>query len=139
LTRKRLKKITIPQQGIIKGDAKSASIAASSILAKVTRDALIRTLDTRHPSYGFADHKGTMPPFQDLAHLPPINARSVPCVRSLACRRCLIPRKRGERPAKAMFETAAEVLAGLAKAFRDYEDKNEPAWPERRRSEDHNG
>jgi uncharacterized membrane-anchored protein YhcB (DUF1043 family) len=29
---------------------------------------------------------------------------------------------------KAMFETSAEVLAGLAKAFRDYEQKNEPAW-----------
>jgi hypothetical protein len=29
---------------------------------------------------------------------------------------------------KAMFETAAEVLGGLAKAFRDYEQKNEPAW-----------
>ena len=55
---KRLKEIAIPQQAIIKGDAKSASIAAASILAKVSRDALMRTLDTRHPGYGFADHKG---------------------------------------------------------------------------------
>src|SRR6201992_1987872 len=55
---KRLKEIPIPQQAIIKGDAKSASIAAASILAKVSRDALMRTLDTRHPGYGFADHKG---------------------------------------------------------------------------------
>jgi ribonuclease HII len=55
---KRLKEITIPQQAIIKGDAKSASIAAASILAKVSRDALMRALDTRHPGYGFADHKG---------------------------------------------------------------------------------
>ncbi len=31
---------------------------------------------------------------------------------------------------KAMFETAAEVLGGLIKAFRDYEEKNEPAWSE---------
>ncbi|SFV18985.1 ribonuclease HII [Bradyrhizobium arachidis] len=53
---KRLK--DIPQQAIIKGDAKSASIAAASILAKVSRDALMRTLDRRHPGYGFADHKG---------------------------------------------------------------------------------
>src|SRR5215218_3265621 len=51
-----LKEIAIPQQAIIKGDAKSASIAAASILAKVSRDALMRTLDTRHPGYGFADH-----------------------------------------------------------------------------------
>jgi ribonuclease HII len=55
---KRLKEIAILQQAIIKGDAKSASIAAASILAKVSRDALMRTLDTRHPGYGFADHKG---------------------------------------------------------------------------------
>jgi ribonuclease HII len=55
---KRLKEIAIPQQAIIKGDAKSASIAAASILAKVSRDALMRTLDARHPGYGFADHKG---------------------------------------------------------------------------------
>jgi ribonuclease HII len=55
---KRLKEIAIPQQAIIKGDAKSASIAAASILAKVSRDALMRTLDTCHPGYGFADHKG---------------------------------------------------------------------------------
>jgi ribonuclease HII len=47
---KRLKEIAIPQQAIIKGDAKSASIAAASILAKVSRDALMRTLDTRHGS-----------------------------------------------------------------------------------------
>ena len=55
---KRLKEIDIPQQAIIKGDAKSASIAAASILAKVERDAVMRMLDARHPGYGFADHKG---------------------------------------------------------------------------------
>jgi ferric iron reductase protein FhuF len=33
-----------------------------------------------------------------------------------------------EPPLKAMFETSAEVLGGLEKAFKDYEDKNEPAW-----------
>jgi ribonuclease HII len=55
---KRLKEIGIPQQAIIKGDAKSASIAAASILAKVERDAVMRMLDARHPGYGFADHKG---------------------------------------------------------------------------------
>jgi ribonuclease HII len=55
---KRLKEINIPQQAIIKGDAKSASIAAASILAKVERDMVMRALDVRHPGYGFADHKG---------------------------------------------------------------------------------
>jgi ribonuclease HII len=55
---KRLKEIEIPQQAIIKGDAKSVSIAAASILAKVERDGVMRSLDARHPGYGFADHKG---------------------------------------------------------------------------------
>jgi hypothetical protein len=35
---------------------------------------------------------------------------------------------------KAMFETAAEVLAGLSKAFRDYEQKSEPAWRQSRKA-----
>lgn len=55
---KRLKEVAIPQQSIIRGDAKSMSIAAASILAKVSRDALMRSLEKIHPGYGFADHKG---------------------------------------------------------------------------------
>lgn len=55
---RRLKDIDVPQQAIIKGDAKSASIAAASIIAKVSRDALMRSLDRRYPGYGFANHKG---------------------------------------------------------------------------------
>ncbi|NCC74967.1 MAG: ribonuclease HII [Clostridia bacterium] len=43
---------------IIKGDAKSNSIAAASILAKVTRDHLMLEQDTLYPGYGFAQHKG---------------------------------------------------------------------------------
>ncbi|MDD3348255.1 MAG: ribonuclease HII [Bacilli bacterium] len=43
---------------IIKGDAKSASIAAASILAKVTRDRIMIDLDTSYPQYGFKKHKG---------------------------------------------------------------------------------
>ena len=43
---------------IIKGDAKSASIAAASVLAKVTRDRMMIELDSKYPMYGFKDHKG---------------------------------------------------------------------------------
>ena len=50
--------ITIPQRGIIKGDAKSASIAAASIVAKVTRDRMMVELDAKYPGYGFAKNKG---------------------------------------------------------------------------------
>jgi len=45
-------------QNIIKGDAKSLSIAAASIIAKVTRDRMMLELDAQHPEYGFASHKG---------------------------------------------------------------------------------
>ncbi|WP_275288712.1 ribonuclease HII [Halomonas elongata] len=48
----------VPGQAVVKGDARHASIAAASILAKVARDAGMQTLDARHPDYGFARHKG---------------------------------------------------------------------------------
>jgi len=50
--------ITIPQVPIIKGDAKSISIGAASIIAKVTRDRLMADYDTIFPEYGFASNKG---------------------------------------------------------------------------------
>ncbi|MFQ5508008.1 MAG: ribonuclease HII [Leptospirillia bacterium] len=50
--------LPIPQQGIIKGDARSASIAAASIIAKVTRDRMMAAYDDEYPGYGFAGHKG---------------------------------------------------------------------------------
>ena len=48
----------IPYQSIIKGDAKCYSIAAASIIAKVTRDRMMRQWDEIYPEYGFAKHKG---------------------------------------------------------------------------------
>jgi len=53
-----LKDIDLPQLPLIKGDSKSASIAAASILAKVTRDRWIEKIDGKYPQYGFAKHKG---------------------------------------------------------------------------------
>ena len=50
--------VSCPQVPIIKGDAKSASIAAASIVAKVTRDRLMVEYDRLMPEYGFASHKG---------------------------------------------------------------------------------
>lgn len=46
------------ERGIIHGDALSYSIAAASIIAKVTRDRQLEALDTQYPGYGFAKHKG---------------------------------------------------------------------------------
>jgi ribonuclease HII len=53
-----LKGLELPQQAIIKGDAKSLTIAAASILAKTARDELMCRLDAAYPGYGFARHKG---------------------------------------------------------------------------------
>jgi ribonuclease HII len=53
-----LKNVHIPQRGIPKGDRLSMSIAAASIIAKVTRDRLMITYDKQYPAYGFACHKG---------------------------------------------------------------------------------
>lgn len=53
-----LPKVDIPQTSLVKGDARSYSIAAASILAKTSRDHLCLELDRMHPEYGFARHKG---------------------------------------------------------------------------------
>ena len=53
-----LKKLPMPSLAIVKGDAKSASIAAASIVAKVTRDRMMAEYDAEYPQYGFIKHKG---------------------------------------------------------------------------------
>jgi len=53
-----LPSVHLPQTPLVKGDARSLSIAAASILAKTARDAHLRTLDQEYPDYGFAAHKG---------------------------------------------------------------------------------
>ncbi|QDW74155.1 ribonuclease HII [Lachnospiraceae bacterium KGMB03038] len=65
--------VEIPQVPIIKGDAKSISIAAASIVAKVTRDRLMEEYDQVLPGYGFAKHKGygTKEHIQALKNLGP--------------------------------------------------------------------
>ncbi|MBW7650262.1 MULTISPECIES: ribonuclease HII [Anoxybacillus] len=50
--------LSIPQTSIIRGDAHSASIAASSIIAKVTRDRMMKQLGEKYPQYGFERHMG---------------------------------------------------------------------------------
>ncbi len=53
-----VKTMRVPQTAIVKGDARSYSIAAASVLAKVTRDRLMLKFDRQWPVYGFAGHKG---------------------------------------------------------------------------------
>jgi ribonuclease HII len=86
LDARRLKDVPIPQQAIVRGDQKSLSIAAASILAKTARDARMRELDALYPGYGFARHKGypVREHFRALARLGacPIHRRSFAPVRS---------------------------------------------------------
>jgi len=53
-----VKTMLMPQTAIVQGDARSYSIAAASVLAKVTRDRLMLVFDRQWPKYGFAEHKG---------------------------------------------------------------------------------
>ena len=55
---RRVESVRFPQTPMVKGDARSFSIAAASIVAKVTRDRLMFEYDRQYPVYGFAGHKG---------------------------------------------------------------------------------
>ena len=61
--------IDIESMPIIKGDAKSITIAAASVIAKVTRDRMMIELDSKYPEYGFKKHKG----YPTKAHIEAIN------------------------------------------------------------------
>ena len=69
-----LPKWQIPSQAIVKGDSLSHSISAASIIAKETRDRMMKELDGQYPGYGFAKHKG----YGTKAHLEAI-VRLGPC------------------------------------------------------------
>jgi ribonuclease HII len=58
----RLPVLRVPAEAVVGGDATVQSISAASILAKVHRDRLCLTLDSEHPNYGFAAHKGYSTP-----------------------------------------------------------------------------
>lgn len=89
--------ISLPQQAIIKGDARCFSIAAASVVAKVTRDRLMRTAEQAFPGYGFAAHKGygTAAHQKALGRLGPCNLH------------------------RKTFRPVAEVVECLAEAAKD--------------------
>ena len=84
-----LDKLPIPSLSIVKGDAKSASIAAASVLAKVTRDRFMREMDKVYPEYGFKNHKG----YGTKAHIEaikkygpcPLHRKSFEPIKSMFC------------------------------------------------------
>ncbi len=68
-----LPNISLPQRSIIKGDTRCLSIAAASIIAKVTRDRLMRQLHEQYPTYGFDQHKG----YGTAAHIAALHQHGV--------------------------------------------------------------
>jgi ribonuclease HII len=66
---RRIPGLAVEQTPLIKGDSRSYSIAAASIVAKVERDRIMRQLDERYPQYGFRDHMG----YGTTRHLAAIN------------------------------------------------------------------
>jgi ribonuclease HII len=104
---RRIPHCVTPQRGIIKGDTLSASIAAASIIAKTTRDALMAEFDAVHPGYNFATHKGYPTPehcrlLKELGAAP-IHRRSFARVREVL----------GLDPIQnELFEESANAAAG---------------------------
>jgi len=84
-----VKTLCVPQTAIVQGDARSYSIAAASVLAKVTRDRVMLEFDRQWPKYGFAEHKG----YGTAQHLAAIAAHG-PCP---IHRRSFAPLKPAER------------------------------------------
>lgn len=86
----RIPELDLPQEAIVKGDRRCASIAAASILAKVFRDNLMKDYDALYPQYGFGEHKGyaTSRHREMLARYGPcpIHRASFAPVKGLFCR-----------------------------------------------------
>jgi ribonuclease HII len=89
-----------PMTPIIEGDAKSYSIAAASVLAKVTRDRMMIEFDRQWPQYGFAEHKG----YSTEKHLEALGKHG-PCPLH---RRSFAPIKPGASPVAELFDGIAE-------------------------------
>lgn len=82
-----LDSVHMPQKSIIKGDQISSSIAAASIIAKVTRDQMMEDLDKIYPEYGFGNHKGygTKSHMESITNygITPIHRKSFEPVKSM--------------------------------------------------------
>jgi ribonuclease HII len=105
---RRLDEVALPQACIIRGDEKSVSIAAASVIAKTTRDAHMAELDREYPGYGFSGHKGypVRQHREALLRLGPsqVHRRSFALVRE-ACERAGVTRL--ARAAARLGEVAA--------------------------------
>ena len=105
-----LRAINLPQKSIIRGDSKSLSIAAASIIAKVERDRLMSRLAKEHPDYGFESHKG----YGTQRHLAAI-CRLGPCAEHrMSFRPLNRAPTRGFKSSKTEVGRSAESFAAAA-------------------------
>jgi ribonuclease HII len=109
----RIRWLPYPQTALVEGDAKSYSIAAASVLAKVTRDRTMLQLDRQYPGYGFAQHKGYATP-KHLAALKEkgpcaIHRRSFAPIRPVATELELFPAPVGVAPPAVECDAATPV------------------------------
>lgn len=85
---------SVPQHSLIKGDSRCFSIAAASIVAKVTRDRLMQTADGAFPGYGFARHKG----YGTAAHLKALQRLGACAIHRMTFRPVAIGKSSGSPP-----------------------------------------
>jgi ribonuclease HII len=97
------------QTPVIEGDAKSYSIAAASVLAKVTRDRMMVEFDRQWPQYGFAEHKG----YGTQQHLTAL-AQHGPCPLH---RKSFAPIKAKATPAPGLFDNVPSVSPGMENRY----------------------
>jgi len=131
---RKLRDVALPQHNIIKGDTKSLSIAAASILAKTARDARMRAMDDLYPGYGFAQHKGypVRAHFRALRRLGacPIHRKSFAIVRQVLGLPPLPPwpvRSGVDPSVVAAIEAGADAAAAAAAAAAESPAPQPPA------------
>ncbi|MBV9381785.1 MAG: ribonuclease HII [Streptosporangiaceae bacterium] len=113
-----------PALAVWKGDQVAASVAAASIVAKVTRDRMMRELDERYPQYGFSRHKG----YVTEDHLRALGEHG-PCLEHRRSFRC-VPGEAGPAADAALAAQAALAAgAGLAAAELAVGEPGPAEWP----------
>jgi len=105
-----LRAINLPQKSIIRGDSKSLSIAAASIIAKVERDRLMIRLGENHPDYGFESHKG----YGTRRHLDAIRLLGPHAEHRMSFRPLNQDRRRSPALSKSEVGRSAESFAASA-------------------------